>query len=182
MSADESAPPRPGRTQYDLDAEYPYFYLSENISPTGRGVPAWSGMVAASAGKVKLLLPARVSRACVAIEVHCAAPAAALDDFDDAIEFGYPSATGACALLDWSSALVSDLPLLPDGPGDYRVRYHVRAAAGPGAHSLRHVAALVQIWPGTCRELTELKITSAFGEFWHPGAGSRRPVGPRQGC
>ncbi|MDQ7810903.1 hypothetical protein Q5425_44880 [Amycolatopsis sp. A133] len=179
MSASESPATHPGRTECDLDAEYPYFYLSEHTSLINHRVSTWSGMVTASAGKLKLQLPSRANRACVAIEVHRTEPAGVLDDFDDAIEFGYPSATGAPALLDWSRALVSDLPLLPGGPGDYRVRYHVKEPAEPGrrpgAGSLPRAAALVQIWPGACREQAELKITSAFGEFWHPGSRLRRP-------
>jgi hypothetical protein len=178
MSASESAASCPGRTECDLDAEYPYFYLSEHTSLINHRVPTWSGMVTASAGKLKLQLPSRVNRACVALEIHRVEPAVVLDRFDDVIEFGYPSATGDAALLDWSRALVCDLPPLPSGPGDYRIRYHVRefaeTAGSPGSPALPRAVALIQIWPGSCRDQTELKITSTFGNFWHPGARLRR--------
>ncbi|WIX98180.1 hypothetical protein QRX60_29390 [Amycolatopsis mongoliensis] len=180
MSASESAATYPGRVEFDLDAEYPYFYISENTSLINHRVSTWSGMVTASAGKLKLQLPSCASVASVAVEMHHAEPADFLDCFEDVVEFGYPSATGCPAMLDWSRALVCELRPLPGGPGDYRIRYHVKGPAGSAGRSdfrsSEKAEALVQIWPGSPGQLKELKITGVLGSFWHPGDRLRRAL------
>ncbi|MEV7043741.1 hypothetical protein [Amycolatopsis sp. NPDC051061] len=178
MSASESAPACPGRAEYELDAEYPYFYICEDTSLINHRVSTWSGMVTASAGKLKLQLPSCASVAGVTVEMHREEPVDVVDCFEDVVEFGYPSATGNPAVLDWSRALVCELTPLPAGPGDYRIRYHVRGvgttANDSDFRSPGKAEALLQIWPGAPAQLKEVKITSALGEFWHPGQRLRR--------
>lgn len=178
MSASESVSTYPGRAEFDLDAEYPFFYISEDSSLINHRVPTWSGVVTASAGKMKLQLPSPAGVARVAVEIHHAEPEDVVDCFEDVVEFGYPSSTGYPAVLDWSRALVCALKPLPGGAGDYCVRYHVKAAAEPAenadSRSSGKVEALLQIWPGLLERQRELKITGALGRFWHPGERLRR--------
>ncbi|MFI0805497.1 hypothetical protein SAMN04489729_7031 [Amycolatopsis lurida] len=181
MPASEDAVTCPGRTVCELDVRHPFFYLVENTSLINHLVSTWSGMVTASAGNLKLQLPSYASLASVAIEIHREEPVDVVEQFQDVIEFSYPSVTGRPAVLDWSRTLVCELNPLPVGAGDYRVRYHVQASAEVGNHfdlrSPGSAKALVQIWPASLEQLKELKITGALGEFWHPGERLRRAWG-----
>ncbi len=88
------------------------------------------------------------------------------------IEIDYLSATGTPAVLDWSQAMVHASTSLSAGPGEYRLRYHVKqlpdADGDSRGRSLLMASALLQIWPGSHRGLETVKLTSAFGVFWHP--------------
>jgi hypothetical protein len=178
MSASEDAATCPGRAVCEHDTRYPFFYLTEDTSLINHQVSTWSGMVTASTGKLKLQLPSCASLASVAFEMHHEEPADVVGQFEDVIEFSYPSATGRPAVLDWSRALACELKPLPAGPGDYRIRYHVQAPAEAADHSdfrsPGKAHALVQIWPASLEQLKELKITGALGNFWHPGQLLRR--------
>ncbi|WP_157522049.1 hypothetical protein [Herbidospora cretacea] len=75
-------------------------------------------------------------------------PGADLDDYEDVMEIDYFSPSGRVLVegftYDWDVEKVVNLPPLPAGPGNYRLRYHVRGsdweACGDDDHHL-------QIWP-----------------------------------
>ncbi|MFC9249876.1 hypothetical protein [Amycolatopsis thailandensis] len=174
MSIDEATATRSEQDTCVVDAQYPYFFISEGTDLVNPGVLSHSGMVNASPGKVKLQVPWIASQVRVVTEIRTERPATELDTYEDVIEFGYRSATGLAAILDWTRKLSCEWDPLPIGAGDYRLRYHVRDGLGHAADGdtpKGSVAeALIQIWPGGLGELEELKISSAFGHFWHPGS------------
>ncbi|GAB3733787.1 hypothetical protein GCM10027598_58710 [Amycolatopsis oliviviridis] len=156
------------RIELALRCESSYFYFSEGTQLINPGVPTVGGMITASPGKLQLQVPWRARTARIKVETYRREPAVLLDDYDDAIEFGYWSATGDAAVLDSSRTLVHDLGRLPIGAGDYRFRYHVRefdaTPSSPGEARM-----LLQIWPDFLGAMEELKITGRHGNFWHPG-------------
>ncbi|MFJ8911094.1 hypothetical protein [Amycolatopsis sp. NPDC102389] len=174
MSAGDVTAAHPDRVDCVLDAQHPYFYLSENTALINPGVSTWTGMVTASSGKLKLQVPWTATRVRVVTEVHPGRPEDVIGLYDDVIEFGYWSATGLAAVLDWSWTLASPLNLQPGGAGDYRLRYHVRdsshGAADPGSGRGAVAEALIQLWPAKLGGKEELRITGALGNFWHPGS------------
>ncbi|KZB88392.1 hypothetical protein [Amycolatopsis regifaucium] len=174
MSAGDVTGAHPDRAVCVLDTQYPYFYLSENTALINPGVSTWTGMVTASSGKLKLQVPWTAKRVRVVAEVHSDRPEDVIENYDDVIEFGYWSATGLAAVLDWSRTLASPLELLPGGAGDYRLRYHVREysreAADLGSERGAVAEALIQLWPAKLGGKEELRITGALGTFWHPGS------------
>ncbi|MFE5565671.1 hypothetical protein ACFQ68_11830 [Amycolatopsis japonica] len=164
MAAGDVTTAHPDRVDCVLDVEYPYFYLSENTSLINPGLSTWTGMVTASKGKLQLQVPWTAEWVRVVTEIHPGEPDDVVEAYDDVIEFGYWSATGLAAVLDWSQTLVSPLDLLP---GDHRLRYHVRDSSREGG---KVAEALIQLWPSRLGVKEELRITGALGKFWHPGA------------
>ncbi|WP_410604731.1 hypothetical protein [Amycolatopsis sp. lyj-90] len=123
-------------------------------------------------------VPWTADRVRVVTEVYPGIPADVTDSYDDVIEFGYRSATGLAAILDWTRTLVCPWDPLPVGAGDYRVRYHVRDHCGE-AVELRErpdpmAETLLQIWPASLGVPEEIKVTGALGDFWHPAGKLRR--------
>ncbi|MFC3452634.1 hypothetical protein [Amycolatopsis speibonae] len=174
MSASSSEGSQPDRVECALDAEHPHFRISEGTTLINPGVSTATGMVTASAGKLRMQIPVGMNRATLVVETFRGSPVDLIDTYDDVIEFGYWSATGAVAVLDWSLALLCCLSPLPIGAGDYRMRYHVRSG-GPDQGALE-AEMLIQIWPGALGTEKELKITSQFGHFWQPGERLRRSM------
>ncbi|WP_340687967.1 hypothetical protein LCL61_18430 [Amycolatopsis coloradensis] len=171
MAAGDVTTAHPERVDCVLDAQYPYFYLSENTSLINPGLSTWTGMVTAARGKLQMQVPWTAERVHVVTEIYPGEPDDVIEAYDDVIEFGYSSATGLAAVLDWSQTLAGPVDLLP---GDHRLRYHVRdlsrEAVEPGAESAVAAEALIQLWPAKLGEKEELRITGALGNFWHPGA------------
>ncbi|KZB86506.1 hypothetical protein [Amycolatopsis regifaucium] len=172
MSVGDVTAAHPARIDRVLDAQHPYFYLSENTALINPRISTWSGMVTAAGGKLRLQVPWTVKRVRVVTQMYAVEPENVIEAYDDVIEFGYRSATGLAALLDWSRTLASPLDL--PGPGDYRLRYHVRAspreAVEPGIERIPMAEALLQLWPSKLGGQEELRITGELGNFWHPGS------------
>ncbi|ANN16004.1 hypothetical protein SD37_10365 [Amycolatopsis orientalis] len=172
MSAGDVTAAHPARIDRVLDAQHPYFYLSENTTLINPRLSTWTGMVTAASGKLKLQVPWTAKQVRVVTEICDGGPEELIEHYDDVIEFGYRSATGSAAVLDWSQTLMSpvDLP----GPGDYCLRYHVRdlsrESEEAGIERGPMAEALVQLWPSKLSEKKELRITGTFGNFWHPGS------------
>ncbi|WP_061295092.1 hypothetical protein [Herbidospora cretacea] len=88
-------------------------------------------------------------------------PGPGLDDYEDITEIDYYSPSGRLMMagftFDWDEEKAPRLPPLPAGPGNYRLRYHVRGAdsesCGEGDYHL-------QIWPSAPAEPVVLKATS----------------------
>ena len=157
----------PARFVCGVDNRFPYFYLSESEPVSIPLASGWGGLVEVRSGRLQMRMPSSTRAATVFVEVHEEEPVGAADDYEDVVEVGYRSPTGNPAVLDWSKALVDPLKPLPCGPGDYRVRYHVRSTK-PGQ--------LVEFWPAKPKEPEEVKVTGALGNFWHPGGRLRRAL------
>ncbi|WP_062345305.1 hypothetical protein [Herbidospora yilanensis] len=94
-------------------------------------------------------------------------PGADLDGYDDVVEIGYSSASGRVVMagwaLDWSDDDARHLPPLPAGPGDYRLRYHVR---GIDAERCAVDDHYLQIWPSPPSAPVVRKATSRAYEYF----------------
>lgn len=157
-----------------MDGRFPYFYLGEGADLRIPGSIAWTGLVSTWSGGLKLRTPAGARSCAVAVEVHRDRPPDRIADYHDVVECGYRSAIGCPALLDWSRVALARLSPLPSGPGDYRLRYHLREArAVPGGG---RAAALIQFWSAELGEPEELKISGRPGFFWHPAGTLRRSL------
>ena len=60
------------------------------------------------------------------------------------------------------------LPLLPAGPGSYRLRYHARGMdqARDRRSDTPIDSFFLQVWPQPISEPSVLKITSAKAQYW----------------
>lgn len=165
-----------------VDSRFPYFYVGEYEKLDIPGAAAWSGMVTVKAGRLKFLLPICAHPVTVVVEVHQGRPADLTEGYEDVIECGYRSATGRPAILHWSEDQACLLNSLPHGPGDYRLRYHVREMANQatvGDACGDDAESLIQIWPASLGRHEELRIEGRLGSYWHPYATpGRRAAGP----
>ena len=154
-------------------AEYHFFLLCD-----GPGLPAvpfdWSNGVLDAQDDTVVLFTGISSGGCaVAVQVRSTAPGEAVTDgWDDVVETSYHSRHGQLrmnSVLPYSGGGVPNIggPLLtPDGPGDYRLRVHVRGRdtmidgvpmEGPVEDYL------LLIWPAPDAPVTVYKATDRYG-------------------
>ncbi|NAS25339.1 hypothetical protein GT755_27100 [Herbidospora sp. NEAU-GS84] len=90
-------------------------------------------------------------------------PGAGLDDYEDITEIDYYSPSGKLVMagfsFDWDEEKAPALPPLPAGPGNYRLRYHVRGADWESCLEGDHY---LQIWPSEPAEPKVVKATSHY--------------------
>ncbi|WP_191304124.1 hypothetical protein [Lentzea cavernae] len=149
---------------------FPYFTISGGVESQGPSRPWHGEIVTACAGALRFQLPDGARTATLTVEAFSSPPGCVAADFDDVVEVGYRSATGEPSLLDWAQRPLCVLGPLLTGPGDYRVRYHVREVRFPHGAELRPpgVDVLLRIWPDVPGEPVAVKITSDWARCWHP--------------
>jgi len=87
-------------------------------------------------------------------------PGADLDGYEDIVEISYESPSGRVSLEEWGGGKAHPLPLLSDGPGIYRLRYHITGMdeenwVEPGNYYF------LQIWPESPHSPAVIKSTSS---------------------
>ena len=107
-------------------------------------------------------------------------PGAELDRYEDVVEIDLAAHTPEICLVEWGDEAVHELPPLPAGRGNYRLRYHARAMdegakAGSNVEDGRIVDEyLLQIWPAQPAPPASVKVTSEQGRYWQS---DKRPGG-----
>ncbi|WP_433373128.1 hypothetical protein [Streptosporangium sp. CA-115845] len=86
-----------------------------------------------------------------------------LEGHEDIVEISFETPTGRLSLGGWSwdEEELHALPMLPAGPGTYRLRYHVTGMDGDG-HPDVAVDHCLQIWPEPPGDPVVLKCTSSY--------------------
>ncbi|GHF44934.1 hypothetical protein GCM10017566_17430 [Amycolatopsis bartoniae] len=141
---------------------FAHFFLGE---PGGRPERclAERGLLSPTPGWVRCTTGAGACWVDLTVRVHRSEPGPNLAEYEDVVESSYESTDGELSVFTWSRRLVRYLGELPEGPGSYRIRYHLRdcdkAVAGVG---------LIQLWPAPPAPPAELKISSNTAGFWHP--------------
>ncbi|WP_156045321.1 hypothetical protein [Herbidospora cretacea] len=86
-----------------------------------------------------------------------------IGDYEDITEIDYFSPSGRLLMagfsFDWNEEKAPALPPLPAGPGNYRLRYHVRGADWESCLEGDHY---LQIWPAEPAEPKVVKATSHY--------------------
>jgi hypothetical protein len=99
-------------------------------------------------------------------------PGAELDQYEDVVEIDLEAHTPEICLVEWGDEAVHELPSLPAGVGNYRLRYHARrmdaaAKRGTNVEDNRIVDEyLLQIWPAPPTPPASIKITSELARHW----------------
>lgn len=154
--------------------KFAQFYLCEPVQDPFRrsGARLANGLLSAVPGMVQCMVGAQVESVALTAATHLSAPAAYLEDYEDVVELSYLATHAQLNVVTWGEGQVTVLPL-PAGPGEYRIRYHLRNMDPGGktrvAADGHHIGeCLVQIWPAPAEAAEQLKITSMAARFWHP--------------
>jgi hypothetical protein len=92
--------------------------------------------------------------------------------YDDVVEIDLEARTTEICLVEWGDEGVHELPPLPAGPGNYRLRYHARAMdeaakVNTNIEDNRIIDEyLLQIWPAPPTPPASIKITSELARYW----------------
>jgi hypothetical protein len=153
--------------------EYAQFYLVDQAPR--RELPLLNAPGESSAGILRTVpggaflvtgLALGVTDLTVGVSAHN--PAARLDEFDDVVEASVDLDTPEVALVAWAGEARVVLPLLPAGPGPYRLRYHARGMdqARDRRSDTPIDSFFLQVWHEPISEPSVLKITSAKAQYW----------------
>jgi hypothetical protein len=131
------------------------------------------GIIGVQPGSALLLTGRHTGEVGFVVQVTQHDPGADLDGYEDVVEISYSSRDGQAALMEFAGENAHDLPPLPAGAGDYRLRYHARgmdegkAADGDEGPVDEY---LLQIWPAAPTPAVTLKRTSQQCAYWQDEA------------
>ncbi|MFC4060215.1 hypothetical protein ACFOWE_18070 [Planomonospora corallina] len=133
--------------------------LDGDVSGDSEDSPtASAGVIRVTPGLAVLSFGIDQGEVLITVAVAVRDPGADSEGYEDIVETSFESPSGRVGLLEWSWDEVKtyDLPSLPDGPGSYRLRFHLK---GLDAHAGAQ-GYYLQIWPEPSSDPTVLKATS----------------------
>ncbi|GAA1027937.1 MULTISPECIES: hypothetical protein [Amycolatopsis] len=167
----EFARPSRASSRYSglVEVRFQRFYISEAPEDRTLGsTAAEDGLISAGRGRIRCRTGLGNQLVDVVVDVSRTVPDAVLPDFSEVVEISYRSEGGALAILSHDDRLVAELPALPAGAGEYRLRYHLRDL------ECTRGACLLQVWPAAFLPSKTVKVTSDTGRFWSPLPGLPR--------
>ncbi|WP_204030783.1 hypothetical protein [Sinosporangium siamense] len=124
--------------------------------------PAQSiGIIAVEQGYATLRITHQWGPANFTVAISDRAPEADLTGYEDIVEIGYQSMSGHLEMTGfcYDEHIAFPLPPLPAGPGEYRIRYHVKGMDTEGTEDATDDHYL-QIWPSPPRDPVVVQTTT----------------------
>lgn len=138
--------------------------------------PEWESLGAGGVGVIgietgsALLLTKRHTGAVRLTVAYAETEPAPDESYDDIVEIDFLAEARSLYLATWAHEEEFDLPDLPDGPGNYRLRYHGRQIGDlePEPTDTDQIADeyLLQIWPAAPSPSRVVTSTSGWLDYW----------------
>ncbi|MEV6406607.1 hypothetical protein AB0M58_27310 [Streptomyces bobili] len=150
-----------------VPVQYHQFNISDEDGPTGPDlVRGHNGLVQVTDGVTIVLTGIHTGDVDVTVTLHASEPVPGDGDWQDIVEISAHSASGDLMVRGLMDDLDEELPVLSfNGPGDYRLRIHVRGRDTAADLAPDEVTEwyLIQAWPAPAAPVTALRHSDGYG-------------------